>query len=174
MEKMKIDKKKLDELVSANYNDWLNVVKQMITINDANDVLDSVILSLYDRVAHNNIIIDNDNVRGYIYRSCWIAKKSKNSPYNRQLDNHIKKVDIDQCYNIPNDYNEDGGSYSIMSVLRQSPFTWWEQEAFARRILEGYTIKEMAKDIGISMSKLAYRTEKVRRWLKSQLKNNNE
>ena len=159
----------LNDVVEQNYNGWLMKVKTFVPENEAGDVLDSVILSMLERGMDAD---DLECVECYVLRACKLAFISKNSPYNRQLENHIVKIGLDE-------YGDGDGvvdepveelDFNIWDVIANAPFSWWEKEVFKRKVLENKTLQEMADETNLSVSQVWYSYNKVRKYLQTQIK----
>lgn len=167
----------LNEAVEANYKKWLQKISGIVPQDEAGDVLNSVILSMFER----NIEPDNDIdcLECYIVSSCKIAYRSPNSPYNRQLGRHITTINFDDAIStgtmneeITDDEDDKFKNIDIIKLIQESPFSWYEKELFKRRLLEndGKTLKEMAKECNLSPSQVWYTHRKVKNYLKEKIK----
>lgn len=166
----------LNEAVSMNYNKWLNKIKNIVPADEAGDVLDSVLLSMFERGIDPDE--DLDCLECYIVSSCKIAYRSPNSPYNRQLERHIRHINYDDAIGsgevneVEDDEDDVLKNIDIIQLIQESPFSWYEKELFKRRLLEndGKTLKEMAQECNLTPSQVWYTHRKLKSYLKEKIK----
>lgn len=162
--------------IQMNYDKWLDRIKTFIPINDAGDVLNSVLLSMLEREL--DVENDVDCLECYIVSSCKLAYRSPNSPYNRQLERHKHFLQFDDAI-ASGEYIEDADNdddemkkIDIFKLIQESPFSWYEKELFKRRLLEndGKTLKQMAIECNLSPSQVWYTHRKIKNYLKDKIK----
>ena len=167
----------LNEAVSMNYNKWLGKIKNIVPADEAGDVLDSVLLSMMERGIDPDE--DLDCLECYIVSSCKIAYRSPNSPYNRQLERHIRHINYDDAIgngevnDAEDDEDDPLRNIDIIQLIAESPFSWYEKELFKRRLLEndGKTLKEMAQECNLTPSQVWYTHRKLKSYLREKIKN---
>lgn len=172
---MKIDRKAFDEAVSKTYDKWQNDIIRLITGGDweeATDILNDVIMTIYDRLEEGDIEVKNLN--GYIYLAARYSKTSKTSPYQRKRNMDKVNCPVNEAIFIPDEDDElldDELCFAdIQECLEESPFSWSEKEIFLRTNLEGKSKQKMADEIGVTRGRISYRYGKVREYLKDNLK----
>lgn len=173
---MKINREQFDEAISTTYNKWLKDITRLVTLGDsdeAGDILNDVILSVYDRLNEGDIEVKNLN--GYIYVSARLSKISKSSPYQRKRDMDKEICPVDEAFCVLDEDEEEDDDMElcfadIQECLEESPFSWSEKEIFLRTSLEGKSKQKMADEIGVTRGRICYRYGKVKEYLKENLK----
>ena len=164
----------LSEAVEANYNKWLSKISCIVPADEAGDVLNSVLLSMYERGIEPDE--DIDCLECYIVSACKMAYRSPNSPYNRQLERHIRHIPFEEVAGAEveevDDEDDELKNIDIIDLIHSSPFSWYEKELFTRRLLEndGKTLKEMAAECNLTPSQVWYTHRKLKSYLKEKIK----
>lgn len=157
----------LNAIIASNYQKWQQKIVQCgIPEGDALDVLHSVILSLYERNLSEEYI---RNIDTYIVSACRIAYFSPNSPYRKQYGREVPVGDDIDCEAVIDDDCEEE-ELDIWTEIETAPFSWWEKEAFKRKILEDKTLQEIADESNLSLGQVYYSFCKVKNYLKNKLK----
>lgn len=170
---MKVTKEIFDSIISDNYNRWLDDICRLLTNEDkdtTSDILNDIILSIYNRLP-----MEIKNISGYIFTSAKFCVISKSSKYQRTREKNRLFIPLDYATDVADDEDEDEENYcfaDIQDALNDSPFTWSEKEIYLRKNLECKSTTKMAKDIGVSRGRIAYRYAKVRNFLKKYFKHN--
>lgn len=173
---MILNKEILDVEVNTNYNKWIDDTCRLLTNEDkdtATDIINDILLSLYERLKSSDLNINN--VSGYIFTSAKFCVISKSSKYQRTREKNRLFIPLDYATDVTDDEDENEENYcfaDIQDALNESPFTWSEKEIYLRKNLECKSTTKMAKDIGVSRGRIAYRYGKVRNFLKKYFKHN--
>lgn len=170
---MKINREQFDEAVKKTYDKWQRDIIRLITGDweEATDILNDVIMSIYDRLEEGEIEVKN--LSGYIYLAARYSKISKTSPYQRKRDMDKVNCPVDEAFCVLDEDDEEIDELcfaDIQECLEESPFSWSEKEIFLRKNLEGKSKQKMADEIGVTRGRISYRYAKVREYLKDNLK----
>lgn len=167
--------KTLDELVKTHYNTWIENAKKFISEDDVYDVVDGIVLSLYERP---QFTISEADIDKYINGAAKISYWSSNSPYNRELENHIQYTELDDAQNVsfqPEIVEDDDDlirAHNLVEYINGlKDISWWEKQCFLRKVLEDKTFREMADELNCTIGQVFYSYRKVKNYLAKKLEN---
>lgn len=95
---MKITREILDEFVNTKYDELLADIRRLLVFDEetARDLLNDVLCYTYGRVmGRKGLVVENGNLKGYIYNSAKMSLWSSSSPYSRKRDRHIRFISLD-------------------------------------------------------------------------------
>lgn len=170
----------LNEAINLNYTKWMDKVRKVVPADEAGDVLHTVLLSMLERDQAEKLSPEEiDCLDCYVVSSCKMAYRSPNSPYSRQLDRHLQRVDFDEAVHageVDEEEPDEGDrmeGLDIIAIVNESPFSWYEKELFKRRLLEdgGKTLKRMAEECNLSPSQVWYTHRKIKQYIKQKIDN---
>lgn len=171
---MILTKELLDENIRKKYNKWKRDILRLLTSDEeeATDILNDLIVTLYNRIDEVGFI-EVKNLDGYIHIATRYSKTSKTSAYQRLRGQNREYTSLGEALNLPDTrdtYEEIHCFAEVKDCLDESDFSWWEKEIFLRKNLEGKSKSQMADEIGITEGQFNYLYEKVKKYLKNNLK----
>lgn len=171
---MKLTKEQLDKEIVRHYEKWKKDILRLLTSDEeeAVDILNDIIITLYNRIEKEGFL-EVKNLPGYIHIATRYSKISKTSAYQRLRGTNREYTSLGEVLNLPDTqdtYEEIHCFAEVKDCLDESDFSWWEKEIFLRKNLEGKSKSQMADEIGITEGQFNYLYEKVKKYLKNNLK----
>lgn len=171
---MKLTKEQLDKEIVRHYEKWKKDILRLLTSDEeeAVDILNDIIITLYNRIEKEGFL-EVKNLDGYIHIATRYSKTSKTSAYQRKRAMNREYCSLGEAINLPDKEENSKEIHCFAEVkdcLEESSFSWWEKEIFLRKNLEGKSKSQMADEIGITEGQFNYLYEKVKKYLKNNLK----
>ena len=158
---MKIE---IERYITKNYYELLNICNK-ITKNDsfAGDLLNDVILQLYDRENIKLNKLDDNSIKYYIIKCLTINWYSKTSPFYRKV--RRESTLYNELFDVPNliDNNDIFKEHHIMEIV-ETEFTemnWFHKIIFEKYLTLG-SLKKVSVDTRIPLTSVARYVKETR------------
>lgn len=158
----------MNDFIEHHYDQWAKYLKKYIPETEVCDVINDVLVSIYDR---NFDLMKLDRPDLYVIKACRRAWFSRQSNYSRRRGRNYPTSPLEDYSEVLIVEEEDDTKTAeeIIYIIDHSPFCWWEKELFKRKALEGKTLDEMALECNLSKGQVWYSYNKVRMWLQKNL-----
>jgi hypothetical protein len=149
--------KHLEKYICNHYQELLNISKKLTKNSDwAGDLLQNVILQLYDKKEINLKSIDDNNIKYYIVKCLTINWYSKTSPFYRKVRRESTLYnELYEVMDLPTDDNIFD-SHRMLDIMEME---WTEVNWFNKIIFEKYltmgSLKKVSVDTTIPLSSVA-------------------
>lgn len=156
------------EFSKEQYDYCYEHLKKCIPESAVEDVLQEILLQICEKGDD-----DINDVISYIISSAYKSYWSNTSPYAKKFkqvpfqDNLIDISLIEQ--EIPEEPSEVDNFDIFAEIDNVENACWWEKEAVKRKILEGKTFKELAKEYNLSVNQVVYSYYKTIRNIKKSI-----
>lgn len=151
---MKIE---IEQYITKNYYELLNICNK-ITKNDtfAGDLLNDVILQLYDRDNIRLNKLDDNSIKYYIIKCLTINWYSKTSPFYRKVRRESSLYN--ELFDVPNliDTDDVFKEHHILEII-ETEFTemnWFHKIIFEKYMILG-SLKKVSTDTKIPLTSIA-------------------
>lgn len=162
---MKIE---IERYITKNYYELLNICNK-ITKNDtfAGDLLNDVILQLYDRENIRLNKLDDNSIKYYIIKCLTINWYSKTSPFYRKV--RRESTLYNELFDVPNLIENDDifKEHHIMEIV-ETEFTemnWFHKIIFEKYLTLG-SLKKVSVDTRIPLTSVARYVKETRQVIK--------
>ena len=162
---MKIE---IERYITKNYYELLNICNK-ITKNDtfAGDLLNDVILQLYDRENIRLNKLDDNSIKYYIIKCLTINWYSKTSPFYRKV--RRESTLYNELFDVPNLIDNDDifKEHHIMEIV-ETEFTemnWFHKIIFEKYLTLG-SLKKVSVDTRIPLTSVARYVKETRQVIK--------
>ena len=162
---MKIE---IEQYIAKNYYELLNICNK-ITKNDsfAGDLLNDVILQLYDRENIRLNKLDDNNIKYYIIKCLTINWYSKTSPFYRKV--RRESTLYNELFDVSNliDNEDIFKEHHIMEIV-ETEFTemnWFHKIIFEKYLTLG-SLKKVSMDTRIPLTSVARYVKETRQVIK--------
>jgi hypothetical protein len=162
---MKIE---IERYIAKNYYELLNICNK-ITKNDtfAGDLLNDVILQLYDRDNIRLNKLDDNNIKYYIIKCLTINWYSKTSPFYRKV--RRESTLYNELFDVANliDNEDIFKEHHIMEIV-ETEFTemnWFHKIIFEKYLTLG-SLKKVSVDTRIPLTSVARYVKETRQVIK--------
>lgn len=162
---MKIE---IERYITKNYYELLNICNK-ITKNDsfAGDLLNDVILQLYDRENIKLNKLDDNSIKYYIIKCLTINWYSKTSPFYRKV--RRESTLYNELFDVPNLIDSDDvfKEHHILEII-ETEFTemnWFHKIIFEKYMVLG-SLKKVSTDTRIPLTSVARYVKETRQVIK--------
>ena len=162
---MKIE---IERYITKNYYELLNICNK-ITKNDsfAGDLLNDVILQLYDRENIKLNKLDDNSIKYYIIKCLTINWYSKTSPFYRKV--RRESTLYNELFDVPNLIDNDDvfKEHHILEII-ETEFTemnWFHKIIFEKYMVLG-SLKKVSTDTRIPLTSVARYVKETRQVIK--------
>jgi hypothetical protein len=162
---MKIE---IERYIAKNYYELLNICNK-ITKNDsfAGDLLNDVILQLYDRDNIRLNKLDDNNIKYYIIKCLTINWYSKTSPFYRKV--RRESTMYNELFDVANLIDDEDifKEHHIMEIV-ETEFTemnWFLKVIFEKWVLLG-SLKKVSMDTKIPLTSVARYVKETKQTIK--------
>lgn len=161
------------EFSKEQYDYCFNALKKYIPEEPLKDCLQETLLI----VCEMNFKDTPENTCKYIIRSTYTNYFSNTSSYAYKFRN--KRIS-DLCdismleEEIPEEPTEIDNFDIFSAIDKVKTSCWWEKEVVKRKILEGKTFKELAKEYNLSVNQVVYSYYKTIKNIKKSIEENEQ
>ena len=162
---MKIE---IERYITKNYYELLNICNK-ITKNDsfAGDLLNDVILQLYDRKEIKLKSLQENDIKYYIIKCLTINWYSKTSPFYRKV--RRESTLYNELFDVPNLIDNDDvfKEHHILEII-ETEFTemnWFHKIIFEKYMVLG-SLKKVSTDTRIPLTSVARYVKETRQVIK--------
>lgn len=161
------------EFSKEQYDHCYKTLKKCIPENAVGDVLQEILLQICEKGDE-----DINDIEAYVIGAAYKSYWSRYSPYARKFKQnplHNNIIDISMIEEeIPEEPSEID-NFDIFSAIDEVKTScWWEKEVVKRKILEGKTFKELAKEYNLSVNQVVYSYYKTIQNIKKSIKENEQ
>ena len=144
---------------SRTYKYLQEQLKKYIPRQDVDDVLQTILTEVYSKD-----VLPKDIV-AYVLRSGYRSYYSKTSPYARQTK-QLSTVELTEDIDLPEEDDEVVDIDQVISwVEGVDGLSWWEKQAFLRKILEEKTFQQLSREYNIPVANVEYSFYKAKKIL---------
>jgi hypothetical protein len=163
-------KPEIERYITKNYYELLKICKKITKNSDwAGDLLNDVILQLYDKSEIKMVKLDDNSIKYYIVYILKINWYSKTSPFFRK--NRMESsmyIELYESMDYP-EMNDNNDIHKLMEIIETE---WAETNWFNKLIFEKYMImgslKKVSLDTTIPLTSIKRYVDET----KSQIKTN--
>lgn len=130
-------------------------LSKYIPVDKVDDVLQTVLVEVYEKD-----VLPKDIV-AYVLKACYQSYYSNTSPYSRQKFSYVELTD---------DIDKEDEQDEIIDIDKVIAWvesldglSWWEKQAFLRKILEEKTFQQLSKEYGIPTANVEYSFYKAKK-----------
>ena len=140
-------------MTTKEYEYLLSTLKKYIPAEDAEDVLQEVLLQIYSNEKYSKDI-------PYILKACYQSYYSKTSPYAHQRG----PICTHELPDIPYEEEEVIDIDKVIDWVEDiKELSWWEKQCFLRKILENKTFNELSKEYNEAPANIGYSFRKAKK-----------
>lgn len=150
-------KPEINSYITRNYYELLNICKKMTKNSDwAGDLLQDVLVQLYDKKEIKLDKLDDNNIKYYIVKCIKINWFSETSPFYRKVKRESSLYsDLKDISDVPvedNNMNE----HFIMDTIEQEfgDLNWFHKDILTRYMTLG-SLKKVSKDTTIPLTSVS-------------------
>lgn len=166
-------KPEIENYITRNYYELLKITNKITNNNDwSGDLLNDVILQLYDKNEINLKSLDDNSIKYYIVCILKINWQSKTSPFFRKI-----RRESTMYYDLyeAKDYHDNDNTEEIHQMMDIVEMEWSEMDWFNKLIFEKYmvlgSLKKVAVDTTIPLTSIADYVRNTKKTIKENTLN---
>lgn len=155
-------------MTEKEYNDILKDILKYIPEQEAQEVLQEVLLQIYETGGEERKLNPE-----YIRNACYRSFYSKTSPYARKKLR--EKLTGELIEAVEDEEYEDELPENICKYIDSTDgLSWWEKEALKSKYLEGKSYKELSVEYNIPIHTVQYSVGKAIRKIRQRYESETE